>query len=99
MISIKALLAATLLIAWLSGCAGTPFKWNDARSIQPGMTKTEVTEKLGAPNRISTTASGGTRYIWVWVNTMSGTSRTLLIDFDKAGKVVKAPPIPDEFQD
>lgn len=83
----------------LSGCAGTPFKWADARTIEAGMTKSEVTARLGAPNRVATIPNDVTRYVWVWVNTMAGTTRTLAIDFDKSGRVIKAPPIPDEFQD
>lgn len=83
----------------LGGCAGTPFKWADARQIETGMTKPEVTAKLGAPTRVATIQNDATRYVWVWVNTMAGSSRTLVVDFDKAGKVIKAPPIPDEFQD
>lgn len=83
----------------LIGCAGTPFKWSEARRIEPGMTKPEVTAKLGAPTRVSTIPNDGTRYVWVWVNTMAGSTRTLVIDFDKSGQVIKAPPIPDEFQD
>lgn len=92
-------IAAVLASFLLSGCAGTPFKWADARTIEAGMTKPEVTAKLGAPTRVSTIQNDATRYVWVWVNTLAGSTRTLVIDFDKSGRVIKAPPIPEEFQD
>lgn len=91
----KYILIACML---LGACAGTPFKWGEARKIEAGMSKHDVTGMVGSPNRISTTPNG-TRYIWVWVNTLAGTTRTLTVDFDQSGKVIKAPPIPDEFQD
>lgn len=83
----------------LIGCAGTPFKWADARRIEPGMTKSDVTAMMGTPNRVATIPNDATRYVWVWVNTMAGSTRTLVVDFDKTGRVIKAPPIPDEFVD
>lgn len=94
----KMLIAAHCALL-LIGCAGTPFKWADARRIEPGMTKPDVTAMLGAPTRVATIPNDATRYVWVWVNTMAGSTRTLVVDFDKAGRVIKAPPIPDEFQD
>lgn len=87
------------VLALCVGCAGTAFKWSDARRVEAGMTKPEVTSMLGAPNRVVTIPNDGTRYVWVWVNTMAGSTRSLVVDFDKSGRVIKAPPIPDEFQD
>ncbi|UCV28109.1 outer membrane protein assembly factor BamE [Ferribacterium limneticum] len=95
----RKMLIAAYCALLLIGCAGTPFKWADARQIEAGMTKPEVTAKLGAPTRVATIPNDATRYVWVWVNTMAGSTRTLVVDFDKAGRVIKAPPIPDEFQD
>jgi len=83
----------------LSACAGTPFQWSDARRIEAGMTKQQVTGLLGAPTRVATIPSDGTRYVWVWVNGLTASNRSLVIDFDSTGRVIKAPPIPDEFQD
>lgn len=80
----------------LSACAGTPFKWDDARKIQPGMQLADVKQILGAPNVVR--AEGDTvRYVWVEANALAGSTKTLRIDF-KDGKVIKAPPIPDEFK-
>ena len=95
--SIKYLFSIVLCVL-LAACAGTAFKWSDARRVQVGMSKQEVTSIVGAPNRVAAIGDDNTRYVWVWVNSFSGT-RTLVIDFDKDGKVIKAPPIPDEFQD
>ena len=87
-------LAALALI--LSACAGTPFKWSDARQIQPGMTPTEVAQLVGPPTTIK--ANGETlTYVWAYVSSFSG-SRTLRVDF-RDGRAIKAPPIPPEFHD
>lgn len=81
----------------LSACAGTPFKWGDARRIEAGMTTAQVTQLIGPPNNVS--ARGDTvRYVWVWVNTLAGTTKTLTVDFS-GGRAIKAPPIPPEFTD
>lgn len=89
-------LTAILALA-LAACAGTQFKWSQARQIQPGMSTAEVTQLLGAPNTVK--SSGDTLiYVWVNVNLMSGTTRTVRVDF-KDGKAISAPPIPPEFQD
>ncbi len=95
----KRLLHFLAVLALCAGCAGTAFKWSDARRIEAGMSKADVSAMLGAPNRVATIPNDGTRYVWVWVNTMAGTTRTLVVDFDKSGRVIKAPPIPDEFTD
>lgn len=95
----KKVVSMLVVMVLCAACAGTPFKWADARQIEAGMTKPEVTAKLGAPTRVATIPNDATRYVWVWVNTMAGSTRTLVVDFDKAGKVIKSPPIPDEFQD
>lgn len=81
----------------LAACAGTPFKWSQARQIQPGMSTTDVTHLVGTPNSIKSQGDVVT-YAWVYVNTFNGTSRTLRVDF-RDGKAISAPPIPPEFQD
>lgn len=88
------IIAITFLL--LTACAGTPFKWSDARKIQPGMTTAEVTQIMGTPNNV-TSRNGTLIYVWVSVNSFSG-SKTLRVDF-KDDKVITAPPIPDSFQD
>lgn len=90
---ILTLLATTLLCA----CAGSPFKWSQARQIKQGMTTSEVVSLIGKPTNI-TSRDGKVIYVWVHVNTFSGQSRSLRVDFAN-GKAISAPPIPDEFQD
>ncbi|GLT20806.1 hypothetical protein GCM10007933_02580 [Zoogloea oryzae] len=96
MLKRTARLALAALALTLAACAGSPFKWDDARKIQPGMTPTEVSQLLGPPTAVR--ASGETvSYVWAYVSSVSG-SRTLRVDF-KDGHVIKAPPIPPELRD
>jgi hypothetical protein len=85
-----------LALVLAAGCAGTAFKWDDARKITEGMTTAEVERLVGPPNTIKS-ADGLLIYVWVYVNGLNGTTRTLRVDF-KDGKVVAAPPIPDSFK-
>ncbi len=85
-----------ILALSLAACAGTPFKWSQARQIQPGTTTAEVTQLVGAPNSVKSQGDVLT-YVWVYVSSFSGT-RTLRVDF-RDGKATSAPPIPPEFQD
>ncbi|RCS59738.1 outer membrane protein assembly factor BamE domain-containing protein [Parvibium lacunae] len=79
----------------LIGCAGTPFKWDQARQIKEGMTEAEVTKIMGAPYLVKSSQEG---MVWVWsyADTFSG-SRSVSIVI-KDGKVVKPPPIPENFK-
>lgn len=87
--------ATLIALCLLAACAGTPFKWDDARKIKGGMSTQEVTTLVGTPNAVRSEGDV-VRYVWVYVSSFEGT-RTLVIDF-RDDKVVKAPPIPDEFQ-
>jgi outer membrane protein assembly factor BamE (lipoprotein component of BamABCDE complex) len=90
-------IVASLSLLILTACAGSPFSWQSARQIQPGMTTAEVSQLVGTPNTVKAQGDVLT-YVWVYVNTMFGTTRTLRVDF-KDGKAISAPPIPAEFQD
>jgi len=92
----KKINAIILTVLLLTACAGTAFKWSDARKITPGMTTQEVAQLIGQPTSV-TSRDGVLIYVWVWVNTFSGT-RSLRVDF-KDNKAITAPPIPDSFQD
>jgi len=87
------MIVAALMI---SACAGTPFKWGEARKIKEGMSTQEVTAIIGAPYSVSA-VDDVLRYVWVEVSMWDYSTKTLRIDF-KDGKVVKSPPIPAEFQ-
>lgn len=91
----KKLILVLVAITLLSACAGTPFEWDSARKIRAGMTTDEVTKLVGQPNNVKAQGDA-VRYVWVYVNSLSGT-RTLVVDF-KDGKAVQAPPIPDSFK-
>lgn len=93
--SITKYLAIIFLTIYLAACAGTPFEWDQARQIKAGMTIKEVTKLIGTPTNVKS-QDDGLRYVWTYVNSFSGI-RTLVVDF-KDGKVIKAPPIPDEFK-
>lgn len=93
------LLSCVVAAIVLVGCAhGTPFKWDQAREIKPGMTKAEVTARLGKPYMTKSTTAG-MRYVWTEVNGLTFASKSLAIDFNTEGQVIGAPPIPDEYQD
>ncbi|MFA6015875.1 MAG: hypothetical protein WC742_12495 [Gallionellaceae bacterium] len=91
----KLILIAIILM--ISGCAGTAFKWSDARKITAGMTTAEATQLIGTPNNV-TSRDGILIYVWVNVNLLSGETRTLRVDF-KDNKAITSPPIPDSFKD
>jgi len=84
-------------VALLAACAGTPFKWSQARKIAPGMTVSEVTQLMGSPTEVIATGDI-VSYIWVFANGMTGSSRSLRVDF-RNGKAISAPPIPASFKD
>lgn len=89
-------LVVVFLLVVMSGCAGTPIKWDDARRIKPGMTTQEVSSFMGQPYSVK--AQGEiVRYIWVEVNPLTMATKSLSVDF-VGGRVAKAPPIPDEFK-
>ena len=85
------------LILSLTACAGTPFKWDDVRQIQPGMTPDEVTKLIGPPTTVSVTGDM-TIYAWAHVNMLSSSTKSLSVIF-RDGKVSKAPSIPAGFKD
>lgn len=91
----KLLVGAMIIASTLVACAGSPFKWEDARRVQSGMTTTEVTKILGQPYSMRS-QEGVLRYVWVEVNPITFATKTLTIDF-KEGIAVKAPQIPAEW--
>ncbi len=92
----KAIIRTAMVITLAAGCAGTPFKWDAARQITPGMTTAEVTRLMGTPTSVLASNELLT-YVWVYVSPFSG-SRTVRVTF-RDGKATAAPPIPPEFQD
>jgi len=89
-------LAAAAAVLVLAGCAGSNFQWDAARKISVGMTGPEVERLMGPPNSVRSTANGMV-WVWVHVNTLAGTSRTLSVPF-KEGRVTEVPQIPESFK-
>ncbi len=86
--------AITTLVFGLSACAGTDFKWDNARQIKAGMTEADVTAIMGRPYLVQST-SGGVKWVWAQGNAL-GQSKSVSVVFVD-GKVVEPPPIPDSF--
>ncbi len=82
------------LMVAISGCAGTPFKWEQARQLKEGMAESEVIQLMGSPYMVKSTPES-TVWIWSYSDGFSGI-RTVSISI-KDGKVVKAPSIPSSF--
>ena len=89
------LIITCLLMAVLSGCAGTSFSFDQARNVEVGMTEAEVISIMGSPSSVF---SRGDHQMWVWsyANGLTGTSRAVsfkMVD----GKVAELPAIPNSF--
>ena len=93
----KTLMVAAISVV-LTACAGTNFKWADARQIKQGMTKSEVVQLVGKPTSVANVGDE-TIYVWVNVNGLTGKTKTLRINFDKNDRAVTTPTIPPEFID
>lgn len=80
----------------LAACAGTPFRFDDARQVKVGMTEAEVTQIMGRPYMVT---SKGDAQIWVWshANGMTGGSQSISFIM-KDGKVSTVPTIPESFK-
>jgi outer membrane protein assembly factor BamE (lipoprotein component of BamABCDE complex) len=90
-------IAVLLVAAVLSGCAGTPFKWESVRSLKEGMTQEEVASVMGEP--YSVTASGEkTVWTWSYANGMSGSNRAASVVF-VGGRLVQPAGVPSHFKD
>lgn len=89
----KIIMAAVCLL--LVGCAGSSFKFDEARKVELGMTEAQLTNLMGSPYSV---VSKGDRQIWIWshANALSGTSQSVSFVM-KDGKVVSLPTIPKSF--
>ena len=87
-------LSTFILFLALTGCAGTPFSWDNARQIQPGMTVEEVTAIMGPPLMVSA-SSAGIIYTWSYAAAFSGSRAMSIVFIDN--KVAKSPTIPASF--
>lgn len=88
----KILMACVAL--WLAGCAGTNFKWDDARQLKKGMTQQEVTALVGKPYMVVSKGEGVQR--WVWSSASMLSAKSMAVTF-KDGIATDVPDIPDSF--
>lgn len=88
-------LFAPIAAVVLCACAGTPFDWDTARKVTPGMSEAQVTALLGKPYMVTSRAD---RVLWVWsYSSAFEGSKALTIPF-RDGLVLEAPPIPATFR-
>lgn len=89
-------LLALLLASSIAACAGSPFKFENARKVTVGMTQSELTNLLGKPYLVT---SRGQDEIWVWshANGLTGGAKSVSFVI-REGKVVSVPTIPDSFK-
>lgn len=91
----KALLTILFALSVLA-CAGSPFKFENARQVQVGMSKEDLTNLLGKPYMVTTR---GQDQIWIWshANGMTGAAKSISYVI-RDGKVISVPTIPDSFE-
>ena len=91
----RTFLGSLLLATALAGCAGTPFRFDDARKVKVGMTEKELTALMGSPYMVTTK---GDEQIWVWsAATAFGTSKFVSFPL-RDGKVSAVPYLPESFR-
>ena len=89
------------LVLLLTACAsaGTSFSWDQARTVQVGMTKEDVVKTMGSPNRVAAMADGTERWVWVNVNYNMVNMETRSFNISlRDGRVTQVPNIPAEFK-
>ncbi|MHC8358680.1 hypothetical protein ACYZTL_26660 [Pseudomonas sp. LB3P81] len=92
----RAFLVSLFLVAALSGCAGSPFTYDQARQIKVGMPESQVSEIMGPPYQV---VSRGEEQMWIWSHANGLTGASQVISFKmKDGKVTEVPVIPTSFK-
>ncbi len=89
----KLIIAAACLL--FAGCAGSSFKFDEARKVEVGMTEAQLTNLMGSPYSV---VSKGDHQVWIWshANAFSGNSQVVSFVM-KDGKVSSLPTIPKSF--
>lgn len=90
------LVLISVFVIFAAGCAGTNFKWDDARKVQIGMSKEEVTKIMGRPYLVASADDGTEKWVWSYATGL-GSSRTFRVDF-RDDKAISVPKIPDSFK-
>jgi hypothetical protein len=76
-----------LLLAVLTGCAGTRFEWDNAKAVHVGTTQAELIELLGKPYLVKSQNGAET---WIW--SYSGLDGTKLVSYVLVNGVVTVVP-------
>ena len=84
-------------VGLLAACAGTSFKWSDARQIREGMTSQEAVALMGRPYLVQSRADGVQVYIWSHASGITGASKSIAVPFQN-GKVTSVPAIPSAYK-
>lgn len=88
-------IAVMLLALAVAACAGTPFRFDNARQVKVGMTESEVTQLMGSPYMVT---AKGEEQIWVWSYSNLMTGNRVVSFTMKDGKVLSVPTIPESFK-
>lgn len=86
-----------LIVAFvvLTGCAGTPFQFDEARKVKVGMTESEVIGLMGRPYMVS---SSNGQQVWIWSHASVFSQAKSVSMIFRNGKVVSVPDIPTSFK-
>lgn len=90
----KLIIAAICL--FIAGCAGSSFKYDNARKVEVGMTERQLTALMGKPYSV---VSKGDTQIWIWSHANAFTGNSQAVSFImKDGVVESLPTIPASFK-
>lgn len=90
----RTLVALLFAATVLAGCAGTPFRFSDARQVRVGWTEAELTALLGRPYMVT---ARGNDQMWVWSQAnFLGDARVVSFTL-RDGRVAAVPTIPASF--
>jgi hypothetical protein len=80
---------------FFAGCAGSSFKFDDARRVEVGMTEAQLIDRMGDPYK---KIGQKDHEVWIWshANALSGNSQSVSFIM-KDGKVIGLPTIPKSF--
>src|SRR5690349_18091520 len=99
LMQISALLVAISVFFFACFAARSNFTWQNVRQLQIGMTKDEVTARMGQSGAIN---SRGVQEVWAWVHVnatpLGADTKCVSVVFQN-GKVTEVPTIPSEFHD
>jgi hypothetical protein len=84
-----------VVLAFLIGCAGSPFNFESARQVTVGMTEAQLIDKMGEPY-MKVGKKDSEVWIWSFAYGLSLNSQSVSFIM-KDGKVTELPTIPKSF--